>query len=204
MGKRLNRLFGLNLAFSKYLSYSFPFVIFVVIWGNFQSQEEIIKLNNTLVYYAWEVLSWNLMLWFVLFCYFLFSLLLSEKLRIAIFKKIGKIKERDEREQAIVNIAGKKSFFVTLAFLFFLFFFSMFSFEISRLPHGKTIDNHKHNVSIGLSFRIFDVNEAHIQKRPEDVLVKYKMPFSKEFILFLIILIYIITFYYSTYRALRR
>ena len=85
-----------NRVISKYLLFSFPAVIGIVLWGNLQSQAAIQGFLPAVI--LREILSLNIILWFIMLTYFVIALVISSELRNAFIKKVLRIKERDERE----------------------------------------------------------------------------------------------------------
>ncbi|HPR49444.1 MAG TPA: hypothetical protein PK341_15795 [Spirochaetota bacterium] len=181
----------------KYLLFSFPAIMGVIIWGTFQSQQEILNSDNAFVYIISEILSLHLIFWFVMLIYILFVLLLSPAFRNKLLLKLARIKDRDEREGYIIGQSSRFTFFSTLAVLVFFLFFSTVNITINKLPEGRAVDGKKHELSIGLSYQVFDNDKI---KLPEnDILFSTQsLPFTKQNILILLIICHLGTFYYSS------
>jgi hypothetical protein len=187
----------LNNFILKYLMYASPAVLTMLIWGSIQSQQEVLELNNAFAYFIWNLFSTHLVIWFLVLIYTLFVLLFSPAFRNRILFRLARIKERDERENYIIAQSGRFTFFATLALLVFLLFFSTVDITVSKLPEGKWVDGHKHELSIGLAYRIFDNKNNDAPKR-DIVFSTQSFPFSTQNIIILIILWHLGTFYYSS------
>ncbi len=186
-----------NKWLQNYLVFSFPFVLVCMAWGSIQSDREILLSGSFLAKAAWEVLSWNLMIWFLCLVVFLILMVFIPSTREMVTRRIANIKERDEREIYITGQASKKAFTSTLSILIFLFFISIFTFNVSKIPPEEIVNNRKKSLSIGLNFKLTD--DPKIEKDPNgQVLVESKdIPISKSAILLLLIVWQISMFGFS-------
>ncbi|MBP8081914.1 MAG: hypothetical protein KAZ87_01800 [Spirochaetes bacterium] len=180
-----------NRIISKYLIFSFPAVIGIVIWGNVQCQAEISGFFPAVV--LREILSFNIILWFALLTYFVIALVISSELRNELLKKILRIKERDERESYIVGNAARFTFFSTLAVLICLLFFSIIDIRLNRIPEEKQIDGKQHEISLSLHSELFDKKTESDDK---SIISIKAIPFSKEMILIFLIAFHSASFFF--------
>lgn len=183
-----------NRIISKYLLFSFPAVIGIVIWGNLQSQAASAGFLPAVI--LKEILSLNIILWFIMLTYFVIALVISSELRNAFIKKVLRIKERDERESYITANAARFTFFSTLAVMICLLFFSIIDVSLTKAPEEKQIDGKKHELSLGFKCELFDKNY-----QPEERVVSIRaVPFSKETILIFLIIVHSVFFIFGVRR----
>jgi hypothetical protein len=181
----------------KYLVLSFPAVVILLVWGFIQGQQDVLNMNNIAIYVIREILSWHLMAWFVILICTLGTLLLSSKFRDAVFAKLARIRDRDERESHIIGRAGRFSFFSTLALLVFLLFFATLNISVSRIPPEKAVDGKRHSLSIGMSFNLWEQKQGG--EESGDVIVSTgSRGLSKQIILLLLIGWHMGTFLYCS------
>lgn len=188
----MNKVHGFLL---KYLAFSSPAVLFLLVWGFLQNQQRVLEMNNRAVYVTNEILSWHLMVWFVLLIYILVALLIMPGFRDAVFARLARIRDRDERESHIIGRASRFSFFSTLALLVFLLFFATLNISVARIPADRAIDGKRHSLSIGLSFNMWE----HGQEGDDAgnvVLSTDSLKFSKQIILIFLIAWHMGTFLY--------
>ncbi|MBP8083756.1 MAG: hypothetical protein KBH06_04225 [Spirochaetes bacterium] len=183
-----------NRIISKYLLFSFPAVIGIVIWGNLQSQAEIAGFLPAVI--LREFLSLNIILWFIMLTYFVIALVISSELRNAFIIKVLRIKERDERESYITANAARFTFFSTLAVMICLLFFSIIDVSLTKVPEEKQINGKKHEISLGFKCELFDQ-----KSQPDEKTVSIRsVPFSKETILMFLIVIHSASFFFHSKR----
>lgn len=181
----------------KYLVFSFPAVIILLLWGFIQEQLDVTNMNNPVIYIIREVLSWHLMAWFVILIGTLGALLLSPNFRDAVFAKLARIRDRDERESHIIGRASRFSFFSTLALLVFLLFFTTLNVSFSRIPADRAIDGKRHSLSLGLSFNLWEQKKGGDE--PEYVIVSTDaFNLSKQVVLIILIAWHMGTFFYCS------
>lgn len=108
-----------------------------------------------------DLLSWNLMLWFLMLIFFLITLVVSANAREKSLTRLANLKERDEREQFISGKASRITYIANLSMLILLFFFSVFSVGVYRLPEDKTSNGKHHALNIGLTYNFFDPDREH-------------------------------------------
>jgi hypothetical protein len=173
----------------KYLLFSFPLVLVVF----FVSQTGFVGI-------VWEILVWHMILWFMVLVYALCALLVSPHLRDRFLSKLARIKERDERESHIIGKSSRFTFFSTLALLMFFLFFATVNITVSRLPVEQRVNGKKHQLSIGLSYRIFENDNKEAQKTNVIFSTQSSLPFTRQNMLVLIIIWHLGTFYYSSRR----
>lgn len=133
-----------------YLILGLPLVIACILLGT--PKTNFLKMVQ-------DALSWNLMFWFLMLILFLITLVVSANTREKALTRIANLKERDEREQFITGKASRITYIANLSMLILLFFFSIFSVGIYRLPEGKTINGKHHALNIGLNYNFFDSNK---------------------------------------------
>ncbi len=184
-----------NRIISKYLLFSFPAVIGIVLWGNLQSQAAIEGFLPAVI--LREILSLNIILWFTMLTYFVIALVISSELRNAFIKKVLRIKERDERESYITANAARFTFFSTLAVMICLLFFSIIDVSLTKVPEEKQINGKKHEISLSLHSNLF---EKKNESNSESSFSIKAIPFSKETILMFLIIFHSASFFFHTKR----
>lgn len=132
-----------------YLISALPFVVGCLLWQYDPHLNPILKIIN-------EILCWNLMFWFLILMLFFVMLVIVPSARERVLRRIANIKERDEREQFITGKASRVTYISTLSLLIFLFFFSVFSVSMYRLPASEVQPHKNHSLNIGLSYHFFD------------------------------------------------
>lgn len=193
----------LNNLIPKYIVFSFPLVVTLLVWEIFQNQSEVWSYNNMFLRVVWEFLSWHLMLWFLILIYFIFLLVISPGTRYTFLTRLAGIKERDERENYIIGKASRFTFFATLAFLIFLLFFTTVSIHLKKLPPEKAINGKQNQLSINASFKLFENRPAGNEQRPgEKMYSTESFSFSKQFVLLLVIIWHLGTFQYYSRKML--
>jgi hypothetical protein len=83
--------------------------------------------------------------------------------------------------------------------MFFLFFATV-NITVSRLPVEQRVNGKKHQLSIGLSYRIFENDNKEAQKTNVIFSTQSSLPFTRQNMLVLIIIWHLGTFYYSSRR----
>jgi hypothetical protein len=191
----MKRMLDINKYVAKFLLYSIPVILIVAIWGSIQTQEEVLAMNNSLIYIIWNIITWYFIIWIVCAIYFFSALAFSRKFREVILLKLAKIKERDERETHIVGNACKATFLSTMALSLLLLFFSVLQVSIVRLSPEEAVAGKTGQLTIGLRLSLFDTAAGEQEKATEELWVM-RNPLSKEGILMLIIIWQIISFHY--------
>ena len=169
----------------KYLIFAFPVVAGTIVWGLFQSDSEIRSRGSFALTALWEVMSCSLILWFIALAAFMVLLVVRKDTQEASIKFLAGIKERDEREEAIVGTAASRSFVATTALLIFLLFASCFTLSVTRLP-DHAIDGKRSSLSLGFRFSGTDLTPT----TSEDGRVIFEhgdLPLSKSAILLLVL-----------------
>ena len=184
----------INRWLQNYLVLSFPFVLICLAWGTIQSDREILKNGSFFVKGAWEILSWNLILWFLSLIIFLILIVFIDSTREMVTRRIANIKERDEREIYITGKASRKAFTSTLSVLIFLFFISIFTFNISKLPSEEIVNNRAKSLSIGFNFKLTDDSKLEKDQTGQVLVESKDIPLSKSAILLLLIVWQVSTF----------
>ncbi len=192
-----------NRYIAQYLLYALPAVVVCIVWTSFQSQSEILAMENAVLSFIWNVLSWNLILWFALLIYFLFALVFSRRFRELLLKRLACVRERDEREEQITGWASKAAFLSTLALLILLLFASVIDIRVTRLPAGQEIDGKSRTLSIGLGFQALDLSGREVAGEDGTIFSIHDLPLSKEGIVLAIILWQLGSYHYFARRRLR-
>jgi hypothetical protein len=139
-----------------YLIFSFPFVLAIAIWGDFQPFTEIENNSSLLIRLLWEVGSWNLITWFVLLIVFLICLVVYPQVQEQTLKRIANLKERDEREEYLTGRASRSSYLSMMSVLIFLLFISILQVKVKHVPENEVINGKHKIVSIGLGLKLID------------------------------------------------
>lgn len=186
-----------NRWLQNYLVLSLPFVIACATWGSIQSDREILTSGSFLAKAAWEVLSWNLIIWFLCLVVFLVLMVFVSSTRDMVTRRIANIKERDEREIYITGQASKKAFTTTLSVLIFLFFISIFTFNVSKIPPEEMVSNRGKSLSLGFNFKLTDEPKTERDQAGQVLVESKDIPLSKSAILLLLIAFQISVFGFS-------
>jgi len=128
-------------------------------WGAFQSDLEIRTTGSLLTRALWETMSWVLIIWFLSLFVFMILLVFRKETQESTIKYLAGIKERDEREEAIMGMAARRSFIATTGLLIFLLFLSCVTVSIARLP-DEAIDGRKNSLSLGFQFKATDYRSS--------------------------------------------
>lgn len=186
----------------RYLLYSIPAVAALFVWSLFQKQQDILNTGNTLLIILWEILSWNLMVWFAMVIFILCVLLVSPAFRTAFLSKLGRIKERDEREEYITGKAAVRTFYSTMAVLLVFLFFSVVTITVTRVSPERAVHGRQHNLTIGMSFQLYEKGRDAAEVNGATVIASSKIRLSKEMIFLMLLLWHIGSFYISSRNVL--
>lgn len=163
-----------------YLIFSLPLVVASMLWNNSSN-------NNTFLNIIHELLSWNMMLWFLVLTSFLIILVVAPRARELTLRRLANIKERDEREQYITGKASRVTYISTLSLMIFIFFLSIFSVNIHRLPDKQDINGKHHALNISLGFSLLEKSDSK-RSQEKTVLFDSKIfSLSKETIIMILI-----------------
>lgn len=193
---KLHRFIG------KYLLYSIPAVGALFVWSLFQKQQDIINTGSRSLMIVWEILSWNLMLWFAMVMYILFVLLVSPAFRTAFLSKLGRIKERDEREEHITGKAAVKTFYSTLAVLLVFLFFSIVTITVTKVSPERAFNGKQHNLTIGMSFSFYETDRETTADTGVTIIASSRLPLSKEMVIVMLLLWHLGSFYISSRKVM--
>ena len=147
-----------------YLIYGFPFMIGLIIWSIFLEAHSIITDSNIILRILNELLSYNLMLWFTVLVLYMVFLVIIPSVRNRTLSRLANLQERDEREEYITGKAARAAYIATLSLTLFFLFFSLTSFNFSKLTQTKP-QQPKLAVNIGIHYNFFSSTE--IKKTPE-------------------------------------
>lgn len=170
-----------------YLLLGLPLVIISINWTNRDS-------GSTLLNALQEILNWNLMFWFLTLTLFLIFLVLAPKARELTLLRLANIKERDEREEIITGKAARVTYISTLSLLIFLFFSSIFSVYLVKLPDTKTIHGKHHALGLGLDYHLFEQPKVQQDLETKYLFNSKMFAFSKSTILIILIFWQLIIF----------
>lgn len=171
-----------------YLMYALPFVLICMAWGTIRSEKEILESSSLFTRALWEILGWNLVLWFVMLIGFLVLIVTVPEVRERTLKRLANLKERDEREQFITGKAARTAYISTLSFMVLLLFFSIFSFNIHRVPESEAINGKRGTLTIGLNFELLDKPRIETNPANQVLLESNDIPLSKTAILLILII----------------
>jgi MFS family permease len=144
-----------------YLLFGFPFVATCMIWGGSVNDSFIAALIH-------QFLSWNLMLWFAVLTFFLVLLVVAPKTREHTLRRLANIKERDEREEFITGKAARVTYISTLSLMIFLFFCSVFSVSLVKIPENQIIDGNHYKLNFTVGYGFFGESmESNMKKSDE-------------------------------------
>lgn len=163
-----------------YIIVGFPFVLIAIAW------DKSIK-GHRFVAAIQEFLTWHLVLWFLVLILFLIILVIIPKVRELTLRRLANITERDEREEYITGKASRFTYISTLSLLLFLFFNSIFSLNIKKIPDNQTFQGKHRTANINLSFHVFEEQQRN---NAESALVLFdstKISLSKSSILLILI-----------------
>ncbi|MBT4790579.1 MAG: hypothetical protein HON90_03330 [Halobacteriovoraceae bacterium] len=176
--------------FIKYVIYSLPAVIAILIWGSIGEPDQL-ALSKGATRFFWDTLGWIFMLWIVISFYLSLRTVISRTFRDAFLSKVTRVKERDEREKEISGNAAKFSFFSTLAVLFLFLFLSLFTVTIGRYPKKEISQDKTGYISLGMKFEPYSVEKSKTETTDKEgkVIVNYSdLPLSNAGLLLILIL----------------
>ena len=177
-----------------YLVVAFPFVLAVMIWGEFQSFDNINSTSSFFLKAVWELGSWNPILWFLLLIAYLLIIIAYPPAREQTLRRIANLSERDEREEQMTGRASRNSYISTISVLIFLLFISVLRVNLARIPPELVVDDRKHTLSIGFKFKLVDEPKEELAS-PAPVLFDSRgIPLSKTAILLIILLWQLVSF----------
>lgn len=146
-----------------YLIIALPFVIACMVWSTLLPEER--SWPHTAIKILWDVLGINLMSWFAVLMVFLTSTVLFPSVREKTLQRLGQLKERDEREQAITGKASRFTYISTLSLTLFFLFFSVISLKVTSLPKepgmNKDPSRPSRRVSISAHFNLLKQEQAY-------------------------------------------
>lgn len=171
----------------KYLIFVSPVVLATLIWGSYESNDEILRNGSFALKALWEVMSWSLMIWFLLLFVFVLLLGFRKETQESTIKYLAGITERDEREEVVMGLAAKRSFIATSGFLVLLLFLSCFTLTIAKLPPEQVVDGHKSTLTIGFHFAEADSGKT-VSPDGRVVYEHHDLPLSKSSIILMILL----------------
>ena len=173
--------------FLKYVLYSLPAVISLIIWGSLGDPAQL-SLSTGKTRFLWDTLGWIFMIWVLLSFYLSLKNIFSKNFRNEFLKKLARVKERDEREVQISGNAAKFSFFSTTAILLLFLFMSTFTMSIGRRESSDLKEEKRGYITLGMKFRPIETKKS----QGKDLIVNYQdFPMTKTgIILFLILLIH--------------
>lgn len=192
----MKKFLKINSYISKFLLYSIPIILIVLVWASFQNQQQVLDMNNSIIYFVWNLISIYFLVWFFFLIYFLIVLVFSRQFRENILIKFSGIKERDERETYINGKACKSTFFSTIAILLLLLFLTVVNIQVIHLSPENAIDNKRRQISISLSLKFFNFDSKQKKDKNGTILSIHKLPLTTEATIILIILWQILSYHY--------
>lgn len=168
----------------KYLVYVAPVVLLTILWGGFQPD---IANDSTTLGTLYDIASWALVLWFALLFFFSVLLAFRRETQEATVKYLAGIKERDERELAVMGAAARRTFTATTGLLVFLLFLSTMTVHIARRPNSQVTDGKHHTLSLGFGFSPTSHERAH-NADGSIIFEHYDLPLSKSALLMMILI----------------
>ncbi len=204
MNNKLEKLLKVNLWISKYLLFSIPFIIWIVIWAlNLTRNGEKYLEPKT---FLWEILSWNFIVWFLMLVYIIISLVFWGKYRETILTALTFSKERDERESFISGRASKATFYSTLSILILFFFLSGLHLHIYRKPKVEGVNAKRGTITIGYSFSFVNSAKKDFEvfdnSKNEKILVIDGVPLTQESLILFLIIYHIASYHIFTRKRL--
>lgn len=138
-----------------YLIMGLPLVIACMLWETFSPSIENGNGYSQTAKWIWTGLSFNIMLWFTLLILFLVVLVFVQPVREKTLRRLANMKDRDEREQYITGKASRAAYISTLSLVIFFLFFSLFTFNITKLPPDQNA-GHSLRAGIGIHFSLLN------------------------------------------------
>lgn len=175
-----------------YLIFGLPFVLIGIIFGSTSK-------GNFLIRSIQELLSWNLMLWFTVLVFFLILLVVMPNVRELTLRRLANIKDADEREDHITGKASRVTYVSMLSIMILLFFSSIFSVTINKLPENQTYNGRHHVLNLNLAFKFLEDHQSENKAQTGLTLFDSKniVPLSKSSILLLLICWELLVFNWS-------
>ncbi len=177
-----------------YLIFGFPFMIAGIFWNNSTQKHFFIQLIQ-------EIVSLNLILWFTALTFFLILLVLAPTARELTLRRLANIQERDEREEYITGKASRVTYISTLSLLILLFFNSIISLNITKLPDNQAINGKQHALNLNLGFNLLEKQAE--KSKPQEAFILFNstdISLSKPLTLLILIGWQLIVFNYISRR----
>ena len=155
----------------------------------------------------WEICAWNLIFWFFTLFIFLVLLVVNKTARELTINRIAGLKDRDERETMISGNAAKTTFITSISILIFLFFLSVFQFQVRHLPPEEMLNGKSKTMSISFGFKLFEDSESastHTLSEPQPgaIILTKDIPLTKSSLLLLLIVWQLFSFRMSMRKQL--
>lgn len=201
----MSRFMRLNKLVGRYLIFSSPLVLFLMVYGAVMSRigKAPPIFSSSWAKIAWDVLGIHFLFWLLVLFYFLLVLVLSTSTRDVVLTRLARIKERDEREELIVGQAARTSWLSMLALSVFLLLLSGLQIQVQELakPRGK---GPRRSLSIGYGFSFLDRCPSPKTQKEKRILFSFSMGISKTMILLLLVFWQILTFHLFSRRVARQ
>ena len=197
----------LDFVLLKIFLYGLPGVIVLAVFSSSRSAENITRAAPYVrLLYNSSGLVFGL--WIALVVYLSVRLMLSWSFREKVLTKLTFMKERDEREVALIGKASKATLLMSIAVLVFLFFLSCFQVSFFRVPPEKAIQGKTGMVTLGFRLNLLEGSKeretgtAHMQKT--NIFSYTGLPISSTAVILLLIAWQIALYNYTIRRQAKR
>jgi hypothetical protein len=164
-------------------------VIVLLAWGSISDPDKL-SMSQGATRLFWDTLGWVFMIWIVAMLYLILKMVFRRGFRETVLSKIAHIKARDEREELISGEAAKFSILSTMAIMFLILFFSLFTLTVGKYPEGtRGYDKHGF-ISVGMNFYPFskDAPVKETRKDGQEIFNYNGLPLSSSLIMIIMIL----------------
>ncbi len=172
----------------KFVTFAVIPVVILLMWGSTDDPVSL-SMSSGVTRLIWDFLGWILMFWIASMLYVVIKMVIVKSFRESILSRVARIKERDEREGYIAGEAAKFSVLSTLAVMFLLLFFSLFTVKVGKYPEGSRGPDKHGFISIGMNFHPFatDKKNKEVKSDGQEIFSYTGLPLSSSVVMILMI-----------------
>lgn len=142
-------------------------------------------------------------LWIISTFYLGFALISSAKFREELVARIIRLKQRDEREVFSAGTAAKKTFFMSVAAISFLFVVSLVHLQIENIPANQVKeDGHHHIIKMGFGFLPWTPAKYEPPIVDPNVVYNFQLPLTTTGTLLFLLVWQFGSFYWYSHKSL--
>lgn len=197
-------LIKINKYLIKYLKWTMPLFLVLVIYVQYCDSQNIPLENNIIPGFLGEISSWIIISDFLILPVVIISMLISKELRESFFFGLAKVSEQDERETMIIGESSRKTLVSSMAILLLLFFVTNFTFSIKHLPTEQQTDGNTKRMQLGFKFDLFDTSSKTETLKDGSIVSYQGVPLSKSGLMLLLMTWQLGAFWYISRKQLAK